>query len=177
MISDDEDVVLAACAIAVMDEQIKQSSKRRGRVWEGPVCSNKKRGAYNTTVPLLVIDNDTDSLVSNGNGLPRNRLDTFQNYFRMSRSTFDLLLSKVAPKLEKRDTNFRLSIPAEEKLMATLRYLASGCSITEMHYNWKMSTASLSLFIPVVCFLIIMQFFCNFATISNSIIVYSNLKS
>lgn len=45
----------------------------------------------------------------------------FFEYTRMSISTFDYILSKIAPKITKEDTNFRKSISPAEKLFLTLR--------------------------------------------------------
>nr|CAI5844994.1 unnamed protein product [Callosobruchus analis] len=41
---------------------------------------------------------------------------------------FELLLNKIGPQIQKKDTHLRLSIPAKEILAVTLRYLASGDS-------------------------------------------------
>lgn len=79
-------------------------------------------GAYYMTVPKLIDDVDD----ADNDLLPHNRVGTFRNYFRMDRSNFKILLDKVAPIIEKQDTNFRLAIPAEERLMLTLRFLATG---------------------------------------------------
>lgn len=45
----------------------------------------------------------------------------FFNYFRMSKSSFDELLSYIRQDLTGIDTKLRRSIPAEEKLVVTLR--------------------------------------------------------
>lgn len=51
----------------------------------------------------------------------RNFDDKFYEYLRMTRETFYLLLSKVKGKLTHLDTHLRKSIPAEERLVVTLR--------------------------------------------------------
>ena len=50
---------------------------------------------------------------------------TFFKYSRMSPEQFDHLLSLIRPKIEK-EYKVRPPISAEERLAATLRYLASG---------------------------------------------------
>ena len=40
---------------------------------------------------------------------------------------------------------------AEERLMVTLRYLATGTSMTQLHYDWCISVSSLSAIIPEAC--------------------------
>ena len=50
----------------------------------------------------------------------------FQNYVRMSIDSFYHLLELVRPMIEKKVTNWRRPIPAEERLAITLRFLATG---------------------------------------------------
>lgn len=69
----------------------------------------------------------------------------------MSRPQFDYLLSKVEHCIRKADTVFRFSISPEERLMVTLRYLATGCSMTQLHYEWGLSVAAVSKIIPETC--------------------------
>jgi len=47
----------------------------------------------------------------------------FFNYFRMSISSFDELLSYLENDIKRRDTNMRIAIQPEEKLVITLRYV------------------------------------------------------
>ena len=91
-----------------------------GRAWEGPLCSKRKsEGAYYKTVPNLIPYDD-------GSDLPSNRKGTFRNYFRMNRDQFDVVLNFVAPLIQKECTTYRESISPEQRLMVTLRYLATG---------------------------------------------------
>nr|CAI5860608.1 unnamed protein product [Callosobruchus analis] len=50
----------------------------------------------------------------------------FKTFCGMSLSDFDTMLNLVGPKIAKRDTTFRKSIPISERLAINLRYLASG---------------------------------------------------
>lgn len=45
----------------------------------------------------------------------------FFNYFRMSKNTFDYILSNIINKIKKQDTQFRMCIPPEEMLAVTIR--------------------------------------------------------
>lgn len=47
----------------------------------------------------------------------------FFNYFRMSISSFDELLSYIENDIKRQDTNMRIAIQPEEKLVITLRYV------------------------------------------------------
>jgi hypothetical protein len=50
----------------------------------------------------------------------------FRLMFRMEMGTFNSLLRLIEPLITKQDTHLRMSITAREKLMVTLRYLATG---------------------------------------------------
>jgi len=69
----------------------------------------------------------------------------------MNSSSFDVLLKKVEPKIKKQDTHMRKSITAEERLSATLRFLATGRSYEDLKFSCGISTASLSILIPETC--------------------------
>lgn len=45
----------------------------------------------------------------------------FFNYMRMSTNTFNLLLDTIKPKITGTGNNYRKCIPAEEKLVITIR--------------------------------------------------------
>uniref|UniRef100_A0A8C5LW04 DDE Tnp4 domain-containing protein n=1 Tax=Leptobrachium leishanense TaxID=445787 RepID=A0A8C5LW04_9ANUR len=75
----------------------------------------------------------------------------FFNYLRMSIPSFDELLSKVREPLMKRDTNMRDAIPPEEMLVITLRYLASGCSLKDLHYNFRVGRSTAGEIVRKVC--------------------------
>lgn len=69
----------------------------------------------------------------------------------MTPDIFDELLNLVAPKIEKKDTNYRKAIPAKERLAITLHYLATGNSFTSLAYTFKVSKQLISSIIPEVC--------------------------
>ena len=46
--------------------------------------------------------------------------------FRMDMMAFEQLLDMVAPQIAKENTVMRMSISPKEKLLVTLRYLATG---------------------------------------------------
>ena len=48
--------------------------------------------------------------------------DKFFCYFRMTKSTFFLVLNKIRSRIEKQNTKYREAISPEERLMITLRY-------------------------------------------------------
>ena len=55
-------------------------------------------------------------------------LDTssYRNFVRMTASTFEELLSSIAPRIKFQDTAMRKAICPAERLAVTLRFLATG---------------------------------------------------
>lgn len=49
--------------------------------------------------------------------------EKFYSYYRMSQTTYKLLLDLVGPSIRKQNTNYRESISAKERLLITLRYV------------------------------------------------------
>ena len=66
-------------------------------------------------------------------------------------ATFEELVQKVAPLLQKKDTRMRNAISPAEQLSVTLRYLATGESYTSLQYQFRINKGTLSLLIPRVC--------------------------
>ena len=64
-------------------------------------------------------------------------------YLRMSKERFDHLLSLIRDKMTK-DTQLRDAITAEERLVITLRYLASGMSQQDLCYNFRVGRTTVS---------------------------------
>ncbi|XP_046679369.1 galactosylgalactosylxylosylprotein 3-beta-glucuronosyltransferase P-like [Homalodisca vitripennis] len=69
----------------------------------------------------------------------------------MTSNDFENLLTAIGPKIARQDTNYRLAIPARERLAVTLRYLASGDSYSSLSYLFKVSKSTISGIIPEVC--------------------------
>lgn len=45
----------------------------------------------------------------------------FQSFYRMRKESFELLISKIGPRIIKKDTNYRCAISPEERVLITLR--------------------------------------------------------
>ena len=69
----------------------------------------------------------------------------------MSPERFDHLLTLVSPKIAKKDTSFRKSIPAAERLALTLKYLATGDAQQSLSYSFRISKSSVSRIISETC--------------------------
>ncbi|KAI1702391.1 putative nuclease HARBI1 [Ditylenchus destructor] len=108
-----------------------QPTKRR--FWTHPIFANRKKfGAYYVLLPQLKADDDK-----------------FFNYFRMTRDCFDRLLQMLDARLSK--TSQREPIGPEERLMVTLRFLASGDSYRSLSYAFRLADNTISLIVRETC--------------------------
>ena len=69
----------------------------------------------------------------------------------MSPEKFQHLLALVKPHIEKKDTNFRKSIPPAERLALTLRYLATGDSQQSLSFSFRIGKATVSKILAETC--------------------------
>ena len=65
-------------------------------------------------------------------------------YLRMSPERFEHLLQLVGPKLTKQNTQFRTAISAEERLIVTLRFLASGEDQQSPSFSFRIAISTIS---------------------------------
>lgn len=70
------------------------------------------------------------------------------NFARMTANQFDLLCSLLENKIRKNDTNYHDAITFKERLLITLRFLASGDSYVSLQYLFKQSISKI---VPEVC--------------------------
>ncbi|KAL0870611.1 hypothetical protein ABMA27_005572 [Loxostege sticticalis] len=76
----------------------------------------------------------------------------FKMFMRMERDCFILLLNLVKPLIKKSDSsNYRESIPAEERFVATLQYLITGRCLRNLQFSTVISHQLLSKIIPETC--------------------------
>ena len=75
----------------------------------------------------------------------------FRNFCRMSLEDFDHLLNLVTPQIKKNTTHLRETISPKERLLLTLRFLASGDSYASLMFLFRISKQSISKIVPEVC--------------------------
>ena len=97
------------------------------------------KGAYNSVVPDFQAE------------LGKRNLGTFSNHFRMDEVCFENLLTKVAPLIVRKDPHFRKAVSPAHRLAVTLRYLATGSSFIDLHYNFRVSVLLISQIISETC--------------------------
>lgn len=139
----EDDLIIASASYIIISEASNETRRRRRsqrRWWMTSLF--KSRNRYRGTD---MIDDLTAEI---GYGL-------FENFCRMKSTDFETLLQQIGPKISKQDTTFREAIPATERLMVTLRYLATGDSFTSLMYTFKISKQLISRIIPEGCSAII----------------------
>ncbi|KAK3734252.1 hypothetical protein RRG08_049670 [Elysia crispata] len=107
----------------IINPVILHASHQRKRMWCRPIYSARRtESEYATLYPKLLHDPEK-----------------FQNYARMSQPSFHELHDLIKDYIQPGFTNFRDSISTEERLLMTLRYLASGTSFQHIGYNYRVS--------------------------------------
>lgn len=124
----------AAAALIVSVAYILKKPKIERRWWVRPWLENKFKGGL--ALVKFAFQSDPEQ---------------YRQFLRVSESTFQNLLRLVKPKIEKANTKFRNAISATDKLIVTLRFLATGESYRSLMYNFRISESTISLFIPQVC--------------------------
>ncbi|CAB4001870.1 Hypothetical predicted protein [Paramuricea clavata] len=69
----------------------------------------------------------------------------------MSPSTFELLLTWVAPLITKKSTRMREPIPPDERLSVTLRYLVTGDAYTTIAASYRISPTTVGRIVQETC--------------------------
>ncbi|KAM5165185.1 LOW QUALITY PROTEIN: uncharacterized protein ACMZJ9_007622 [Mantella aurantiaca] len=109
--------------------------RRRRRYWVHPIVSSRpSMGEFH----LLY-------------GQMRDHPEKFADYFRMSIASFDELLSLVSEGIRRDDTNYRMAISPVERLVVTLRYLATGASYASLHFEFRLGKSTISYFVTDTC--------------------------
>lgn len=74
----------------------------------------------------------------------------YNNFIRMTHEQFDYLLTLVKPLIEKQNTTMRNSIAAADRLILTLRYLATGENFNSLQFLFRIPQCTISKIIPEV---------------------------
>ncbi|PIO16536.1 hypothetical protein AB205_0079210, partial [Aquarana catesbeiana] len=87
--------------------------------------------------------------------IQENNPDDFRNYLRMTDPIFHHLLALLSPYISRQDTCMRQAITPEQRLVATLQYLATGRSLQDLKFSTGISPQALGIIIPETCSAII----------------------
>ena len=75
----------------------------------------------------------------------------FTNFMRMTPEFFEMIKTRLEPRLARQATNYRAPISVGEKLALTIRYLATGESYTSLSCQFRVGRSTFSKFLPEVC--------------------------
>lgn len=151
----DQSGVVAACALIVaVTLQKGQRMRRKRRVWTREwILGQEAQGAFHQLMQEI------------------RAMDTYSytNFVRMDASTFEELLSMIAPRIEYQDTVMRQAVLPAERLAVTLRFLATGmssvlfssCTFTSgetfqsLQYLYRIPSQTIGQIIPETCHAIV----------------------
>lgn len=91
----------------------KQKKRRRHQMWVREWIRRRSQFGFCSTCTLKLELRSQDPC-------------QLANFLRMSLSDFEDILRRIEPKIQKKDTPMRKSIPAHDRLAITLRFLATG---------------------------------------------------
>ncbi|XP_077118794.1 uncharacterized protein LOC143774895 [Ranitomeya variabilis] len=118
-----------------LNQQRLQSQTRRRKMWVHPIVAQRTmKGHFNVLYQDL-----------------RRYPEKFIAFCRLSIPAFDHLLSVVRAELTYEDTVMRKSISAEERLLITLRFLATGESYTSLHLQFRVGKSTISQIVRCTC--------------------------
>ncbi|XP_071978391.1 uncharacterized protein [Engystomops pustulosus] len=115
--------------------EIRIEPKKKRRLWVHPNISHRISGGHFHT---LYSDLREDP-------------ERFFSFCRFSIQTFDKLLEELRPGLTFQNTNMRRCITPEERLIVTLRFLATGDSFTSLHFEFLVGTSTIAGIVRSTC--------------------------
>ncbi|XP_073471047.1 uncharacterized protein [Aquarana catesbeiana] len=116
-----------------MRQEEERSSRRR--FWVHPMVSNRFSTGYFGNIYSQL----------------RSYPTKFFNFTRMSVPLFDDLLERLRPRLTRMDTVMRSSVSPEERMLVTLRFLATGQSYASLHHYFLLGLSTVSKIIKETC--------------------------
>ncbi|KAM7293088.1 hypothetical protein ISCGN_026218 [Ixodes scapularis] len=130
----------AAAALVLLcavdsDDEMPPTKKPRSKWTSQWLQRAHQQGAYENLMRELALEDS----------------EAYRRWIRMDTGSFEELLARVRPLIEKRDTNFRLCVPAGERLAITLRYLATEDSQTSLQYHFRRAHNTVSNIVADVC--------------------------
>ncbi|XP_044141597.1 protein ALP1-like [Bufo gargarizans] len=69
----------------------------------------------------------------------------------MTVESFDDLLQRVSPHIQRQDTTFRRCVSPAERLLLTIRFLASGESFSSLHFQFRLGISTVSIIVKETC--------------------------
>lgn len=115
----------------------REKATQRRQFWVRPIFTAERR----------FLQGASDNLVRE---METEDAEKFVNYFRMDRGIFEHLLQLIGPSITKQSV-VRDAIPPVTRLHITLRYLASGDSMTSVSYAYRVAHNTVSKIVAETC--------------------------
>lgn len=128
-------VTILAAYVLESSEEEEEPNKKFRKVWVKDFFFNRNEEGFYKKLQTEIRINEPE---------------LYHNFLRMDPEQFDNLLVLVTPHIQKIDTNMRQSIPAGERLVLTLRYLATGENFRSLQYLFRIPASTISRIIPEV---------------------------
>ncbi|XP_070550779.1 uncharacterized protein [Ptychodera flava] len=77
--------------------------------------------------------------------------ESFRQFHRLDRQSFQDILTMISPYIEKQDTNMRSAVNPSERLAVTLRFLATGETFRSLSFQFRIGERSVSAIIEETC--------------------------
>ncbi|KAG5871756.1 hypothetical protein JTB14_023440 [Gonioctena quinquepunctata] len=134
MVSTDDALPVVGLLFAIKKQKEEKIKKKKTRIW----CKEwlMKREAHSHVDLLKEL---------------KVFLEDWHDFLRMDSDTYSHLLSMVSPIIGNQDTIMRDAIPPYDRLVATLRFLATGKSYEDLKFSGIISHQALSYIIPETC--------------------------
>lgn len=121
----------------IIKRRNRERKRNKRRHWVRLIFSEERR----------LMQGASDNLVREMEVIDKEK---YFNYFRMPLETFEKLLSIIEPYITK-ETVIRTPIPARTRLQVTLRYLASGDSMTSISFAFRIAHNTVSKIVSETC--------------------------
>ncbi|KAM4034741.1 LOW QUALITY PROTEIN: uncharacterized protein ACNLHF_021427 [Anomaloglossus baeobatrachus] len=128
-------IAVAASTAVIECNRTNRRNARFGRIWAREWLLERDRFSHLNLLRELQERHPND----------------FQNYLRMSENSFKFLLQRVEHQISRQNTVMRAAVTSVERLSVTLRFLATGRTLTDLQYSSAISLSALSSIIPDTC--------------------------
>ncbi|XP_066442104.1 uncharacterized protein [Eleutherodactylus coqui] len=116
-------------------EKTDRASRRQRRFWVHPLLTERgTKGHFASLYHDL-----------------KNHPEKFVSFCRLPLEAFDRLLELVRRDLTYQDTQMRKAITAEERLLITLRFLATGESYASLHLQFRVGKSTITEIVRCTC--------------------------
>ena len=131
-------IILATVGVILSNNRRKLLTRKKQvkRFWRRAIFQGRKLHSQYYTLYQNLRENDREF---------------HYRYLRMSKERFDHLLSLVRDKITKKNTRMREAVTPEERLVITIRYLATGMAQQTLCYNFRIGRTTASNIVRDVC--------------------------